>query len=162
MSRCEGEIKRRDRGWRDAITDGEKGRLSFLTGQDTLVVWKLDRLGCSLGFLCELVARLGKQGVGFQSLTDSIDTATHSGERVFHLMGALAEFERDLIRERTRAGMKAAKRRGKQVGRPKALSAAQVQHLHELLATGKTQREVAQVLGVSANTVGREVRKTKA
>jgi DNA invertase Pin-like site-specific DNA recombinase len=144
------------------VRGGLAQALAAIEPGDTLVVWKLDRLGCSLGFLCELVARLGKQGVGFQSLTDSIDTATHSGERVFHLMGALAEFERDLIRERTRAGMKAAKRRGKQVGRPKALSAAQVQHLHELLATGKTQREVAQVLGVSANTVGREVRKTKA
>jgi DNA invertase Pin-like site-specific DNA recombinase len=133
--------------------------LAALAAGDTLVVWKLDRLGRSLSFLCELVERLGKQGTGFQSLTDGIDTTTHSGKLVFHIMGALAEFERDLIRERTRAGMKAAKRRGKHVGRPKALSPGQVQHMRELLAAGKTQREVAELLGVSANTVGRSVKR---
>ena len=74
-------------------------------------------------------------------------------------MGALAEFERDLIRERTQAGMKAAKKRGKHMGRPKALSPAQVQHLRELLAAGKTQREVAELLGVLANTVGRTMKR---
>jgi DNA invertase Pin-like site-specific DNA recombinase len=135
--------------------DGLTQVLSAIGAGDTLVVWKLDRLGRSLGFLCELVERLGKQGAEFQSLTDGIDTTTHSGKLVFHIMGALAEFERDLIRERTRAGMKAAKKRGKHVGRPKALSPAQVQHMHELLAAGKTQREVAELLGVSANTIGR-------
>jgi DNA invertase Pin-like site-specific DNA recombinase len=122
------------------------------------LVWKLDRLGRSLGFLCELGERLGKQGVGSQSLTDGIDTTTNSGKLVFHIMGALAEFERDLIRGRTKAGMKAAKKRGKHVGRPQALSPAQVQHARELLTAGKTQREVAELLGVSANTVGRAVR----
>jgi DNA invertase Pin-like site-specific DNA recombinase len=129
--------------------------LSAIGAGDTLVVWKLDRLGRSLGFLCELVERLGRQGTGFQSLTDGIDTMTNSGKLVFHIMGALAEFERNLIRERTRAGMKAARKRGKHMGRPRALSPAQVQHMRELLAAGKTQREVAELLGVSANTVGR-------
>ena len=129
--------------------------LSVIGAGDTLVVWKLDRLGRSLGFLCELVERLGRQGTGFQSLTDGIDTMTNSGKLVFHIMGALAEFERNLIRERTRAGMKAARKRGKHMGRPRALSPAQVQHMRELLAAGKTQREVAELLGVSANTVGR-------
>jgi DNA invertase Pin-like site-specific DNA recombinase len=137
--------------------DGLAQALGALAAGDVLVVWKLDRLGRSLGFLCELVERLGKQGAGFQSLTDGIDTTTSSGKLVFHIMGALAEFERDLIRERTRAGMKAAKRRGKHVGRPRALSPAQVQHMHELLAAGKTQREVAELLGVSVNTVGRAI-----
>jgi DNA invertase Pin-like site-specific DNA recombinase len=134
--------------------------LAALRAGDTLVVWKLDRLGRSLGFLCELVEQLGKQGAGFQSLTDGMDTTTHSGKLVFHIMGALAEFERDLIRERTRAGMKAAKKRGKHVGRPRALSPAQVQHMRELLDAGKTQREVAELLGVSANTVGRELKRS--
>jgi DNA invertase Pin-like site-specific DNA recombinase len=138
--------------------DGLTQALSAIEAGDTLVVWKLDRLGRSLGFLCELVERLGKQGAGFQSLTDGIDTTTHSGKLIFHIMGALAEFERDLIRERTRAGMKAAKKRGKHVGRPKALSSGQVQHMRELLAAGKTQREVAELLGVSANTVGRTLK----
>jgi DNA invertase Pin-like site-specific DNA recombinase len=108
------------------------------------------------------VERLGKQGAGFQSLTDGIDTTTNSGKLVFHIMGALAEFERDLIRERTKAGMKAAKKRGKHVGRPKALSPGQVQHMRELLAAGKTQREVAELLGVSANTVGRAIKNREA
>jgi DNA invertase Pin-like site-specific DNA recombinase len=138
--------------------DGLAQAISALGEGDVLVVWKLDRLGRSLGFLCELVERFGKQGVGFQSLTDGIDTTTNSGKLVLHIMGALAEFERDLIRERTRAGMKAAKKRGKHVGRPKALSPAQVQHARELLASGKTQREVAELLGVSANTIGRNLR----
>ena len=139
--------------------DGLAQALGALGEGDVLVVWKLDRLGRSLGFLCELVERLGKQGAGFQSLTDGIDTTTNSGKLVFHIMGALAEFERTLIRERTRAGMKAAKKRGKHVGRPRALSPAQVQHMYELLAAGKTQREVAALLGVSANTVGRTMKR---
>jgi DNA invertase Pin-like site-specific DNA recombinase len=139
--------------------DGLTQAFSAVGAGDTLVVWKLDRLGRSLGFLCELVEQLGKRGSGFQSLTDGIDTTTNSGKLVFHIMGTLAEFERDLIRERTRAGMKAAKKRGKHVGRPKALSPAQIQHMRELLAAGKTQREVAELLGVSANTVGRELKR---
>ena len=76
-------------------------------------------------------------------------------------MGALAEFERDLISERTKAGMKATKKRGKHIGRPKALSKGQVQHMHELLKQGKTQGEVAELLGVSSNTIGRETVQTK-
>ena len=139
--------------------DGLAQAISTIGAGDTLVVWKLDRLGRSLSFLCDLVARLGKQGTGFQSLTDGIDTTTTSGKLVFHIMGALAEFERDLIRERTKAGMQAAQKRGRHVGRPKALNAAQVTHMQELLAAGKTQGEVATLLGVSANTVSREVKR---
>ena len=139
--------------------DGLTQALGALGEGDVLVVWKLDRLGRSLGFLCDLVNHLGQQRAHFQSLTDGIDTTISSGKLIFHIMGSLAEFERDLIRERTRAGMKAAKKRGKHVGRPKALSAGQVQHMWELLAAGKTQREVAELLGVSANTVGRSVKR---
>ncbi len=148
------------------ITKERKGLSEALSalekGNNTLVVWKLDRLGRSLGFLCELIESLKGQGAGFQSLTDGIDTTTTGGKLVFHIMGALAEFERDLIRERTKAGMKAAKKRGKHVGRPKAMSEGQIQHMHELLNTGKTQREVAELLGVSTNTIGREVKKIAA
>lgn len=128
---------------------------AVLEGKNTLIVWKLDRLGRSLSFLCELIERLKGQGADFQSLTDGIDTMTTGGKLVFHIMGALAEFERDLISERTKAGMKSAKKRGKHVGRPKALSQGQIQHMHELLSTGKTQREVAELLKVSPNTIGR-------
>ncbi len=145
------------------ITKERKGLSEALSaleeGSNTLVVWKLDRLGRSLGFLCELIERLKGQGAGFQSLTDGIDTTTTGGKLVFHIMGALAEFERDLIRERTKAGMKAAKNRGKHVGRPKALSKGQIQHIPELLNRGKTQREVAELFDVSANTISREVKK---
>jgi DNA invertase Pin-like site-specific DNA recombinase len=73
-------------------------------------------------------------------------------------MGSLSEFERDLLKERTKAGMKAAQKRGKHVGRPKSLSNGQVQHMKEMLDTGKTQSEVAELLGVSANTIGRAIR----
>jgi DNA invertase Pin-like site-specific DNA recombinase len=135
--------------------------LGAIGKEDILIVWKLDRLGRSLGFLCELIEGLKEQGIGFQSLTDGIDTTTNGGKLVFHIMGALAEFERDLIRERTKAGMKAAKKRGKHVGRPKSLSNGQVQHMHELLDAGKTQAEVAELFGVSANTIGRKVREKR-
>jgi len=132
--------------------------LGAIGNEDILIVWKLDRLGRSLGFLCELIEGLKEQGIGFQSLTDGIDTTTNGGKLVFHIMGALAEFERDLIRERTKAGMKAAQKRGKHVGRPKSLSNGQVLHMHELLDAGRTQAEVAELFGVSANTIGRKVR----
>lgn len=141
--------------------DGLSQALSaVIEKNNTLVVWKLDRLGRSLGFLCELIDELKGQGAGFQSLTDGIDTTTTGGKLVFHIMGALAEFERDLIRERTKAGMKAAKKRGKHIGRPKALSNGQIQHMHELLNNGKTQGEVAELFSVSTNTVGRALKKT--
>ena len=139
--------------------DGLTQALSAVGKGNTLVVWKLDRLGRSLGFLCELIEKIKGQGAGFQSLTDGIDTTTTGGKLVFHIMGALAEFERDLIRERTKAGMKSAKKRGKHVGRPKALKSGQVLHMLELIDKGKTQREIGELLGVSANTIGREARK---
>ncbi len=150
---------------KSGITKDREGLSQALSavseGNNTLVVWKLDRLGRSLGFLCELIDKLKEQGAGFHSLTDGIDTTTTGGKLVFHIMGALAEFERDLIKERTKAGMKAAKKRGKHVGRPKALSEGQIQHMHELLNNGKTQAEVGELLGVSANTIGRELRKSR-
>ena len=133
--------------------------LAALGAMDTLVVWKLDRLGRSLGFLCRLIEELGQQQTGFLSLTDGIDTTTSGGKLVFHIMGALAEFERDLIRERTKAGMYAAQQRGKHVGRPRALTSHQVAYAQELLAAGKSQREVAQLFGVSPNTLGRAVKR---
>ena len=114
--------------------------------------------GVSLGFLCDLIKHLGEQGAGFQSLTDGVDTTTTGGRLVFHIMGALAEFERDLIRERTKAGLKAAKKRGKHLGRPPALKSTQLKHMRELLAAGRTQKEVAELLNVSHSTVWRTVK----
>ncbi|MFO1419368.1 MAG: recombinase family protein [Candidatus Competibacteraceae bacterium] len=95
--------------------------LEALRPGDTLVVWRLDRLGRSLKHLIETVEHLDALGVGFQSLTETIDTTTSGGKLVFHLFAALAEFERTLIRERTRAGLQAARSRGRQGGRPRAL-----------------------------------------
>lgn len=92
---------------------------------DVLVVWRLDRLGRSLKHLIELIAELERHGVGFQSLQESIDTTTPGGKLVFHIFGALAEFERNLISERTRAGLDAARARGRKGGRPKKLDSQQ-------------------------------------
>jgi DNA invertase Pin-like site-specific DNA recombinase len=96
--------------------------MEVLRAGDTLVVWRLDRLGRSLKHLIETVERLEALGVGFRSVTEAIDTTTSGGKLVFHIFAALAEFERTLIRERTRAGLKAARARGRQGGRPKTLN----------------------------------------
>ncbi len=95
--------------------------LDFLRPGDTLVVWRLDRLGRSLRHLIDTVTALHERGIGFKSLTEQIDTTTSNGKLVFHVFGALAEFERDLIRERTQAGLTAARARGRIGGRRKAL-----------------------------------------
>src|SRR5687767_7427728 len=95
--------------------------LDHLRAGDTLVVWRLDRLGRSLGHLIETIRGLEQRGIGFKSLTESIDTTTSGGTLIFHIFGALAEFERELIRERTHAGLAAARARGRRGGRPKAL-----------------------------------------
>src|ERR671915_2547182 len=96
--------------------------LGYLRSGDTLVVWRLDRLGRSLRHLIETVAALAERGIGFKSLTEQIDTTTSGGKLVFHVFGALAEFERDLLRERTHAGLAAARARGPTGGRPKKLA----------------------------------------
>ena len=93
--------------------------LSFLRPGDVLVVWKLDRLGRTLKQLIELVALFNQKGIGFKSLKETIDTTTSTGKLVFHFFAALAEFERDIIHERTRAGLEAARARGRSGGRPK-------------------------------------------
>src|SRR6266851_1863285 len=103
--------------------------LAFVRSGDVLVVWKLDRLGRTLRHLIDLVAEFNKKGIGFKSLKETIDTTTSTGKLVFHFFGALAEFERDIIHERTRAGLEAARARGRSGGRPKSLPPQQVQAL---------------------------------
>ena len=98
--------------------------LGYLRPGDTLVVWKLDRLGRSLPHLLETVAGLQERGVGFKSLTEQIDTTTSGGKLIFHVFAALAEFERDVIRERTNAGLVAARARGRRGGHPRAAGLA--------------------------------------
>lgn len=102
----------------NAARPGLEKALGMLREGDTLVVWKLDRLGRSLKHLIESVQILDSRGVGFKSIRDNIDTTTPGGKLLFHILGSLAEFERDLIRERTNAGLAAARARGRKGGRP--------------------------------------------
>jgi DNA invertase Pin-like site-specific DNA recombinase len=117
--------------------------LAFLREGDVLVVWKLDRLGRSLAHLVETVGGLAARGVGFRSLTEAIDTTTPGGRLVFHLFGALGQFERDLIRERTRAGLAAAEARGRKGGRRPVVTDDKLRRARLLLAQGLTVREAA-------------------
>jgi DNA invertase Pin-like site-specific DNA recombinase len=113
--------------WRDpdtasGSTTERKGldeAFSQLRDRDVLVVWRLDRLGRSLRHLIETITAINDKGIGFKSLTEQIDTTTSGGKLIFHIFGALAEFERDIIRERTQAGLQAARARGRKGGRPK-------------------------------------------
>jgi DNA invertase Pin-like site-specific DNA recombinase len=121
---------------------------------DVLVVWRLDRLARSLKHLIELLTELEQNGIGFQSLQESIDTTTPGGKLVFHIFGALAEFERNLIRDRTRAGLAAARARGRKGGRPKALSEEQ-RTLAVQLYHGKqhTIRQICDLVGITKPTL---------
>lgn len=123
---------------------GLEAALAYLREGDTLAVWKLDRLGRSLPHLVQTVAELAQRGVGFRSLTESIDTTTPNGRLVFHLFAALADFERDLIRERTRAGLDVAKARGRNGGRRPVVTPEKLARARELIeAKGLTVREAA-------------------
>ena len=123
---------------------------------DALVVWKLDRLARSLRQLIDTIEELEKKGIGFKSLTENIDTTTSGGRLVFHIFGALAEFERILIKERTIAGLKAAKVMGKKGGRPQALEAEDLRDAKALLRNNKiTVKEVAKRLKVDPSTLYR-------
>lgn len=127
--------------------------LATLAPGDVLVVWKLDRLGRSLGHLIAVIEDLGKHGIGFKSITEGIDTTTASGKLLFHIMGALAEFERSLISERTRAGMAVRRASGQHMGRPSSLDLAQITHARKLVADGQSRNFVADLLGVTPKTL---------
>ena len=134
--------------------------LGYLRPGDTLVVWRLDRLGRSLKHLIDVVAGLAERGIGFKSLTEQIDTTTSGGKLIFHIFGALAEFERDIIRERTNAGLEAARTRGKFGGRPKALSPEKIKLARKLYAdTCTSVAEICKMLGISRHTLQRYVKK---
>lgn len=125
---------------------------------DVLAVWRLDRLGRSLPHLIQIVRNLEGQGAHLQSLTEGIDTTTAQGRLTFHLMGALAEFERSLIIERTQAGLQAARKRGARIGRPKALSGAQIKHARKLIDAGERPATIAQSLRVNRSTLYRALK----
>jgi len=132
--------------------------LATLKSEDTLAVWRLDRLGRSLPKLIELVDNLGKRNVEFQSLTENIDTSSSGGRLLFHIMGALAEFERTLISERTRAGMEAARLKGRHIGRRPSLTERQVQDAVRSIASGKTHSAVARQYSITTRTLQRYIR----
>jgi DNA invertase Pin-like site-specific DNA recombinase len=132
---------------------GLKLCLKVLRPGDVLIVWKLDRLGRSLPHLIEIVGALRTRGVGFRSLTESIDTTTAMGECIFHVFGALAQYERSLIRERVLAGLKAAKRRGRVGGRPRKLDAERIDAARSLMANGLTVSAAARSVGVPRSTL---------
>jgi DNA invertase Pin-like site-specific DNA recombinase len=130
--------------------------LDYLREGDVLCVWKLDRLARSLRQLIETVETLGERGIGFRSITEHIDTTTPGGRLVFHVFGALAEFERGIIRERTLAGLENARRMGRKGGRPRAMTDKDISKAKALLAAPDiTVEAVAETLGVSPATLYR-------
>lgn len=131
--------------------------LAALGPSDTLIVWKLDRLGRSLAHLVQLIADLGTRGIDFRSLSDPIDTNSAGGRLVLHMMGALAEFERALIAERTQAGLQAARRRGQKLGRKPSLTPEQVAIAQRLIQSGESPRAVARSFKVGKSTLYRHL-----
>ena len=129
--------------------------LELMRKGDTLVVWKLDRLGRSVKQLVDLVAGLQKHGVQFKSLTDAIDTGTPLGRFFFHVMASLAEMERELTVERTRAGLEIARQLGRKGGRKRLMTDSKILSAKKLLANGVPPRDVAKNLGVSVPTLYR-------
>ena len=128
---------------------------------DTLVVWRLDRLGRSLKHLIETIKDLSDRGIAFRSLTEQIDTSTPGGRLIFHVFGALAEFERDLIKERTEAGLSAARARGRHGGRPTVMTPQKVaiaRHMYD--SREHTVSAIAKVLGVSRASLYRHLQPT--
>jgi DNA invertase Pin-like site-specific DNA recombinase len=129
--------------------------LEYIRGRDTLIVWRLDRLGRSLKDLIERITDLHSRNIGFKSLTENIDTTTSGGKLIFHIFGALAEFERDIIKERTNAGLTAARARGRQGGRPRSsLSDARKLQMAKQMYENKSLpvKEICKALGIPRST----------
>lgn len=138
---------------RAGLTDA----LSHARAGDVLVVWKLDRLGRTMKGLVDLAADLAERKVGLRSITDGIDTAGTAGKLVFHIMAAMAEMERDLVRERTTAALIVARREGRVGGRKTVMTPKRLEAARKLLATGMTAREIAPTIGVSVATLYRHL-----
>ena len=137
---------------------GLDAALAYVREGDTLVVWRLDRLGRSLKHLIETITKLNNRKIGFKSITENIDTTTSGGKPVFHIFGALAEFERDIIRERTNAGLQAARARGRLGGRPKALNREKAS-IAQALYKDKTNSiaDICKTLNISRATLYRYI-----
>jgi DNA invertase Pin-like site-specific DNA recombinase len=141
---------------------GLRDALEYLREGDVLVVWKLDRLGRSLKHLIETITALDQRKIGFKSLRENFDTTTSGGRLVFHLFGALAEFERELIRERVTAGLAAARARGRKGGRPRKLDERKLALARSMLTDPSiTVTEIARTLGVDRTTLYRNLRSSR-
>ena len=136
---------------------GLQEALGQLRTDDTLVVWKLDRLGRGVKGLVTLIGELEARGIQFKSLTEAIDTSTPGGRLFFHLLAAMGQMERELIQERTRAGLAAARRRGRIGGRKRLMTPGKMESARQLLASGMPPKDVAKNLGVSVPTLYRWV-----
>jgi DNA invertase Pin-like site-specific DNA recombinase len=132
---------------------GLKACLDFVKADDTLVVWKLDRLGRSLAHLLDIVGSLRDAGVAFRSLTEGMDTTTPHGELLFHIFGALAQYERALTRERVQAGLAAARRRGRHGGRPAAIEPEKLEAVIAALDGGTSKAAVCRTFGIARSTL---------
>jgi DNA invertase Pin-like site-specific DNA recombinase len=153
-----------DEGISGAETDRQElnNALRTLTTGDVLVVWKLDRLGRSLAHLIQITTRLQEEAIGFRSLSEAIDTTTASGKLMFHVIGAIAEFERSLISDRTRAGMAAAKARGQHLGRDRKMTDEDADWARRMIELGRmSPHEVARTLRVSTPTLYRALRRAE-
>jgi DNA invertase Pin-like site-specific DNA recombinase len=151
---CEKLFQEKMSGSRAARPEFSKALETMRQG-DTLVVWKLDRLGRSVKNLVDLVGELHKQGVQFKSLTDAIDTGTPSGRFFFHVMASLAQMERELTIERTRAGLETARKLGRKGGRKRRMTDSKIESARKLLSNGMPPRDVALNLSVSIPTLYR-------
>ena len=129
--------------------------LEVLRKGDTLVVWKLDRLGRTVKGLIDLINSLHQKGIHFKSITDNVDTSTPSGRFFFHIMASLAQMERELIAERTKAGLAAAKAQGRIGGRKRKMTKSKIESAKKLLASGVLPKDVARNLGISIPTLYR-------
>jgi DNA invertase Pin-like site-specific DNA recombinase len=132
---------------------GLEKALEFARHGDCLVVWKLDRLGRSLSHLLKIVTGLRDHGVGFRSLTEQMDTTTPHGELLFHIFGALAQYERALTQERVQAGLAAAKRRGRRGGRPLSVAAEKLESVIDALEHGTSKAAVCRTFGIPRSTL---------
>ena len=145
--------------FKDEVTGAHVNRpalircLKTLDTGDTLIVWKLDRLGRSLRDLIHMLDDFKQRGVKFKSLTEAIDTETPTGRAMWQMIGVLAELERSLITERTRAGVKDAKRRGVKFGPKVKLTADRLSHARKLIDQGKTPTEAAKIIGIGRTTL---------
>ncbi len=142
---------------------GLDAALAALQPGDVLTVWRLDRLGRTMPHLVTTVADFAERGIGFQSITEAMDTTTAGGELLFHVMGALAQFERRLNAERSRAGIDAARRRGKHLGRPADLTPEKITHARQMIDSGQQNvTGMAKIIGVHRVTLHKALKRTRA